>query len=90
MTDLNLIDHLITQPRPLLHTLDSLTTIEPSAPLGHPLSHLPLAAYRRRLRSIVAVATAWGEGGDSRGRGRGVGIRGWGCGGGRTEKEQFQ
>jgi hypothetical protein len=58
MADPDLADYIIAQGKALMCAIESLGTIEPSGPLDHLLSHLLLAAYRRRLRSVVAVATA--------------------------------
>jgi hypothetical protein len=53
-------DRIISQGHTLVRAIEALGTIEPSVPFERPLMQLLLAAYRRRLWGIVAVAPAWG------------------------------
>jgi len=76
MNHVDLVSQLALRPRSLTRAIEVSGTIEPSGPLERPLSRLSLAAYRRRLRSVVAVATVGGAVG-----GLGGGGGGWGMGG---------
>ena len=59
MTDHKLTDRIITQGCTLVRAIEALGTIEPSGPVERALARLLLAAYKRRLRSIVEVAPDW-------------------------------
>jgi hypothetical protein len=39
--------------------IEALGTIQPSGPFERALARLLMAAYKRRLRAIVAVVPAW-------------------------------
>jgi len=52
-------DRIVAQSRALVRAIEALGTIEPSGPFERALACLLMAAYKRRLRAIVAVAPAW-------------------------------
>jgi hypothetical protein len=41
-----------------VHAIEALSTIEPSGPIERAAARLLLYAYKRRLRGVVAVASA--------------------------------
>ena len=55
MFDCELTDRIILQGR----AIEALGTIQPSGPFEHALARLLMAACKRRLRTIVAVAPTW-------------------------------
>ena len=55
-----LTERITAQGKALARAIEALSTTEPSGPFERALARLLLAAYKRRLRSIVAVAPAWG------------------------------
>ena len=59
MTDPTLTDRIIRQGRALVRAIEALTTIEPTGPFERMLAGLLLAAYKRRLRAIVAEVPEW-------------------------------
>jgi hypothetical protein len=59
MTNPELTDHIIAQGPALVRAIEALGTIQPTGPFGRALARLPMAAYKRRLRAIVAAAPAW-------------------------------
>jgi hypothetical protein len=59
MTNVELIDRIILQGRALVRAIEALGTIQPSGPFERALARLPMAAYKRRLRGVVAVARLW-------------------------------
>jgi hypothetical protein len=59
MTNPALTAHLISQGRALVRALESLATIAPSGLRERVLARLLLAAYKRRLRAVVAAAPSW-------------------------------
>jgi len=56
MSNPDLTDHSIAQGKALIRALEALATIKPPAPFERLLARLLLAAYKRRLRAIVAAA----------------------------------
>jgi hypothetical protein len=50
---------LCVASRALVRAVEALGTIEPTGPFERALARLPMAAYKRRLRAIVASAPAW-------------------------------
>jgi hypothetical protein len=48
-----------TQGRALVRAIEALGTIQPSGPFERALARLLIAAYKRRLRGIVEIASAW-------------------------------
>ena len=59
MTDPELTDRIIAQGRALVRAIEALGTIEPSGPIEQAIAGLLQAAYKRRLRAIIAAAPAW-------------------------------
>ena len=59
MSDLDLTDHIIRQGRALVRAIKALGTIEPSGWFERKIAGLLLAAYKRRLRAIVAMLPDW-------------------------------
>lgn len=53
MTDFELTDRIISQGLALVHAID------PAGPFERLIARLLLAAYKRRLRAIVAAVPAW-------------------------------
>ena len=52
-------NHLVSQGRALVRAIEALGTIEPSGPFERALARLLMAAYKRRLRAIVADVPSW-------------------------------
>jgi hypothetical protein len=48
-------DRIIAPGRALVRAIGALSTIEPTGPFERALARLLIAAYKRRLRAIVAV-----------------------------------
>ncbi len=59
MTDPNVTDQIIAQGKALVRAIEALSTIEPSGPFERWQMRLLQAAYKQRLRAIVAAAPAW-------------------------------
>ena len=59
MTDPAHTKRIIAQGKALVRAIEALGTIEPSGPIERALARLLQAAYKRRLRAIVAVAPSW-------------------------------
>jgi hypothetical protein len=59
MTDPALTDCIIAQGKALVRAIDAPSTIQPTCPFERALARLPMAAYKRRLRAIVAAAPTW-------------------------------
>jgi hypothetical protein len=54
-----LTDRILSQDRALVRAIEALGTIQPTGPSERALARLLMAAYKRRLRAIVAAAPAW-------------------------------
>jgi hypothetical protein len=52
------IDRILTQGRALVRAIEALGTIQPSGPFERAPARLPMVAYERRLRGVVALAPA--------------------------------
>jgi hypothetical protein len=59
MTDPNLTNRILAQGKALVRGIETLGTIEPTSPFERALARLLMAAYKCRLRAIVAVVPAW-------------------------------
>jgi hypothetical protein len=55
-------DRIIAQGKALVRAIEALGTIQPTGPFERALARLLMAAYKRRLRGIVAAAPAWVSG----------------------------
>jgi hypothetical protein len=55
----DLTNRIITQGRALVRAIEALGTIQPTGPFERALARLLRAAYKRRLRAIVAAAPTW-------------------------------
>jgi hypothetical protein len=54
----DLTDRIIAQGRALVRAIEALGAIWPTGPFERALARLLVAAYKRRLRGIVAAAPA--------------------------------
>ena len=52
-------DRIILPGRALVRAIEALDTVEPSGRVERALARPPMAAYKRRLRAIVAAAPTW-------------------------------
>ena len=52
-------DRILRQGRALVRAIEALGTIEPTGPFERALARLLQAAYKRRLRAIVATVPDW-------------------------------
>jgi len=59
VSDHELTDRIIRQGRALVRAIEALGTIEPSGWFERAMAGLLQAAYKRRLRAIIAAAPAW-------------------------------
>ncbi|MCP4537737.1 MAG: hypothetical protein GY832_11370 [Chloroflexi bacterium] len=59
MTDPTTTERIIQQGKALVRAIESIGTIEPSGPFERALAGLLMAAYKRRLRAIIAAAPDW-------------------------------
>ena len=59
MTNTELTDRIILQGRAFVRAIEALGTIEPSGRFERALARPPVAAYKCRLRGIVAATPAW-------------------------------
>ena len=59
MTEPELTNRILRQGRALVRAIEALGTIQPSGPFERALARLLIAAHKRRLRGIVAVAPVW-------------------------------
>jgi hypothetical protein len=50
---------IILQARALVRAIEALATIQPSGPFERAPARVLMAAYKQRLRGIVAAAPAW-------------------------------
>ena len=57
--DTELTERVIEQGRALVHAIEGLRVIEPSGWFERAIAGLLLAAYRRRLKMIIATAPSW-------------------------------
>ena len=53
------VDRIITQGRALVRAIEAIGTIQPSGWFERAIARLLLAAYKQRLRAIVAAAPSW-------------------------------
>jgi hypothetical protein len=51
----DLTDRILHQRRALVRAIEALGTIEPTGPFERASARLLIAAYKRRLRAIVAL-----------------------------------
>ena len=56
MTEPAPTDHILRQDRAPVRAIEALGTIQPTDPFERALARLLMAAYKRRLRAIVAAA----------------------------------
>ena len=61
--DTEVAERVIEQGRALVHAIEGLRVIEPSGWSERAIGSLLLAAYRRRLKMIIATAPTWVGGG---------------------------
>jgi hypothetical protein len=59
MTNSELTDRILTQGCALVRAIEALGTIQSTGPFERALARLLMAAYKRRLRTIVKVVPAW-------------------------------
>jgi len=57
--DMHLTERVIGQDRALVHAIEGLRVLEPSGWFEREIAGLLLAAYRRRLKMIIATAPSW-------------------------------
>ena len=55
----DLTDRIIAQARVLVRAIEPLGTIQPTGLFERALARLLMAAYKRRLRGIVAIVPTW-------------------------------
>ena len=70
--DTDLTQRVIEQGRALVHAIEWLRVVEPSGWFERAIAGLLLAAYRRRLKMIIAAAPSW-VGGRILSAGEGIG-----------------
>ena len=57
--DVHTTERVIEQGRALVHAIEGLRVIEPSGWFERAIAGLLLAAYRRRLKMIIAAVPSW-------------------------------
>lgn len=58
-TDAEVTGRVIAQDRALVRAIEALGTIDPTGPFERAIAGLLTAAYKRRLKAIVAAAPSW-------------------------------
>ena len=59
MSNPQFTDRIRRQGKALVRAIEAVGTIEPSGPFERALTRLLMAAYKRRLRAIVADVPSW-------------------------------
>ena len=59
MNEPQIAERIINQGKALVRAIEALGTIDPSGPFERALARLLMAAYKRRLRAIVADVPSW-------------------------------